>query len=227
MKYFLILLFLISPQISSAAVAFVSATNMVASQTASVDTGTGANRVACVTASAQTDILTGVTVGSDTLSFQTKVAVSGYNINWMYCGVLTVTGTQTVTISGSGTYQLNTTLLYSGAGTPKNAVTNTGNGTSGTVTASPTPASTSWLVGGGANDSIVIVAGSNTTCRNVNGCPGDSAIGAFDSNGVASPTALNTTVAGNWAMFAVEIPVPSAAATPTSLLGLIRAFWIF
>lgn len=215
------------PSASYAAVARVSATNMTNSTTASVDTTSGANRVMCVgIGGATTDTVTGVTVGSDTLTFESKVQVSGNRYHYNYCGVLTVTGTQTVTITGSG-LALSTAVLYSGAGVPKNPRTATGNSQAPSVSASPAPAADSWIFGGGGNDATFFVAGANTTCVSEGGVC-SSSIEQADSNGIASPTALNWTlvVTGNWAAYLVEIPAAAAVASvPTSIQSLVQSLW--
>lgn len=227
MKKLLLILAFLVPSPALAAVALISATDMSGNNTVSVDTTTGANRAACVNIGGDlTDNTTAVTVGTDTLTLMTKVQVSGNRFHYSFCGILTVTGTQTVTITG-GTLALSTTLLYSGAGTPKNGVTATGNSATPSITASPTPASTSWLAGGTGNDAAVSVAGANTTCRSQGGvCT--SSLQQSDSNGVTSPTSLNwsLTPGGNWAAYAVEIPVAAgAAAVATPIQSLVKSFW--
>ena len=220
-KLLLISLMLFSAHFANAAVALISATNMGASNTADVNTTSGSNRVMVVNIGGDvSDNTTAVSVGSDSLTFMVKRQVSGNRWHYQYCGILTVTGTQTVTITG-GSLALSTAQLYSGAGACKNATSATGN--SGAPSVSITAASDSWLAGGVGNDAAAAVAGANTTCRSQGGvCT--SSIQQDDSNGVASPISLNWTIApsGNWAAYGSELPVAVSAAAPIpSILKLL------
>lgn len=185
------------------AVSLTTVVDLGSSNSGTIDTGSGSDRVVCVGIGGDTsDLTTDVSVGSDTLTLEAKVQVLNNRWHYVFCGVMTVTGSQTITITG-GSLALSTAILYSGAGTPLNGSSNSGNGTTAFV--SIAGASDSWLFGSVGNDAIATIMGSNTTCRSQGGtCT--SSLAQADSNGVASPTALNFTVANNWGVVGVEIP---------------------
>jgi len=230
MKYLLtILIFFSLAGNVSAAIAHYNSYDATSVFTGSFDGGTGTNRVIVFRGAADTsDNITSVTWNGEGFTKFITVnyaAIGRYNVLW--CLQPTGTGTQNYAINGIGGSSILTFSVYTGAGNCKNNVHTTGTGTSGSATASPAPATDSWLVGGGGNDAAALVMGANTTARGFTG----SSQGGADSNGVTSPTALNFSFGGgsaNWAAYLVEIPaVAGAVSTPTSLLGLVRAFWIF
>lgn len=217
-KLLFTLLILLLPNVSFAAIAHYASYDATNNFSFSMDGGSGANRVIVFRGAGDTsDNISGVTWNGESftkLGTTAFAAIGRYNVVW--CLVPTGTGTQTFTASGITDSSVMTVSVYTGAGTCKNYVHTTGSGTTGTATASPAPAATSWLVGGGGNDASAESMGSNTTQR---GTAGSSQAQA-DSGGVASPTALNFThSSGNWSAYLVEIP----EATATT----IHPFWAF
>lgn len=215
-KLLLTLLILLLPNVSFAAIAHYASYDASNNFSFSMDGGSG-NRVIVFAGSGDTsDNISGVTWNGEAFTKFVTVnfaAIGRYNVLW--CLVPTGTGSQTFTASGITGSSVMTVSVYTGAGNCKNAVTNSGSGATSIITASPAPASTSWIVGGGGNDASAISAGSNTTMRSPS-----SSQGQADSNGAVSPTALNFThSSGNWATYAVEIPEAVATA--------IHPFWAF
>ena len=215
-KLLLTLLILLLPNVSFAAIAHYASYDATNNFSFSMDGGSG-NRVIVFSGSGDTtDNISGVTWNGEAFTKFVTVnfaAIGRYNVLW--CLVPTGTGSQTFTASGITGSSVMTVSVYTGAGNCKNNVTNSGSGATSIITASPAPASTSWIVGGGGNDASAISAGSNTTMRS-----GASSQGQADSNGVASPTALNFThSSGAWATYAVEIP--------EAVTSIIMSFWQF
>lgn len=210
------------PFTSFAAIAHYASYNVTGAFTGSFDGGSGSNRTIVLRGAADTsDNISSVTWNGENFTKMGTTlypAVTRYDVVW--CLQPAGSGTQSYAINGITDSSIMTMSVYTGAGACKNYVHTTGTGTSGSATASPTPASTSWLVGGGGNDANFIVAGTNTTLRS-----GASSQAGADSNGAASPTALNFTYSGssaNWAAYLVELPVASAAPTTPSF-----SFWQF
>jgi hypothetical protein len=214
----LLVLMLLAPSGVFAAIAHVSSFDTTNTFSGSFDGGSGANRVIVFHGSADTsDNITAITwngEGFTKLGVTLFAATGRYNTIWCLSNP-SGSGSQNYVISGASGSSVITFSVYSGAGTCQNYIHTTGSGTAGTATASPVPASTSWLVGGGGNDASAEAMGSNTTQRGLTG----SSQATADSNGVASPTALNFThSSGNWAAYLVELTVAAggggAAAAP-------------
>ncbi len=176
------------------------------SSSQSVDIGTGSNRcLVFVGATAiGSDSITAVSVNGESFTKQGSRQSGGgnrYQTIWTLLNPSS-TGTQTLTITG--TVSVSGLLLYSGVDEVKNFNSNAAaSGTSGSV--SITADNGDWLVGGGISDVNTINASTNTTLRS-----GSSSIIQVDSNGVASPTALNFTFqSGGWCVTGVAIgPAP-------------------
>lgn len=126
------------------------------------------------------------------------------------------TGTQTLSITG-GQCCNTTFLVYSGTdqAAPKNFNSAAGS-TSGAVSVSVTANNGDWLVGAGISNVGTVTESTNTTLRS-----GSGSNIQVDSNGVASPTALNFSLgsSGSYALIGVAI-APSASSGPTNLKSL-------
>ena len=210
MKTLLITLLFLLPNISFASIAHYASYDVSNVFTGSFDGGSGSNRTIILHGAGDTsDNISSVTWNGENFTKMGTTlfpATTRYNVIW--CLQPTGSGTQNYAINGIGGSSVMTMSVYTGAGACKNYVHTTGSGLSGSVTASPTPASDSWLVGGGGNDANFLIAGSNTTLRS-----GASSQGGADSNGVSSPTALNFTFNGssaNWSAYLIELPVATA-----------------
>ena len=202
-----VLLFSIG-QTAYAAIALYGATNVLQVFNTTIDGGSGPNRVIIYAGAGDTsDNLTSVTWGGESFTKLVDQFFPGTTrFNYVWCLNPIGTGNQNFVANGIVNSSVMTVLVYTGAGSCKNANTASGIGTSGSV--SLTAADGDWLVGGGGNDVGTIAVGSNTTARGLTG----SSQGQADSNGVASPTALNFTFPNsNWTAYGVVI---SPIATP-------------
>ncbi len=157
---------------------------------ANVNVGTGATRLLIYLGRTAigSDSITAISVGSLSLTKVGSVQSGGGPNRYitMWAGVPSQTSSQTLTITGAEAGGV--VLVYDGVKTstsPKNFNSTTGN-TSGSVSLSITANNGDWLVGECISDVGGVTAGSNTTVRE----DASSAI-SVDSNGVASPTALN------------------------------------
>ncbi len=200
------------------AISITSTTNITAGSgpfTASIDGGSGSGRTFVYVAFGDTsDNMSTVTWNGEAFTKLGSYNVGGAFGRFAYIWYLIPvgTGSQTFTMSGPSDVGNSRVLLYGGAGTPINYVHTTAasTGTSSSLSASPTPASTSWLVGMGGNASANIVAGTNTTLRGNN-----ASVNGADSNGVSSPTALAFTWGGSNTDYFIqlcELPVAAVAA---------------
>lgn len=201
------------------AIALYSTTDIhVTNASTTVDGGTGANRsIIFVVCGDTTDNMTAVTWNSEALTkgiTQNFAAVGRYNYIW-YLHNPSGTGSQSLTISGSTARSVGTCYVYTGVNAaPTDFVANTASAAS--IANSHTAANGDWLVGGAGNDASTLSAGSNTTLRSV-----ASSQGSGDSNGAASPTALNWTCTptGNMAAYGCVIsPAAEAVANAKFLM---------
>lgn len=215
-KLLFTLAILLLPNVSFAAIAHYASYDASNNFSFSMDGGSGSRVIVFYGAGDTTDNISGVTWNGESFTKYVTTnfaAIGRYNVLW--CLVPTGTGSKTFTASGITGSSVMTVSVYTGAGGCQNAVTNSGSGATSIITASPAPASTSWIVGGGGNDVSAISAGSNTTMRSPS-----SSQGQADSNGTVSPTALNFThSSGNWATYAVEVTAAASAS--------IHPFWAF
>jgi len=160
-----------------------------------VDAGSASGRTIIfesMTASGS-DSITAVSLGGESFTKlgSVQAGTARYHSMWYLIPSNGNVGMQTLTITGSSCCNTNV-MVYSGTdrAAPKNFNSVSGN-TSGAVSLSITANDGDWIVGGGQSNVGNISMGSNTTSRNA--VP--SSNGNFDSNGAASPTALNITLA--------------------------------
>lgn len=177
------------------------ASTTVTTNSTSVDGGTGTYRAIIFVANADTaDNMTAVTWGGESLTkLNSLVSVNTrYDYIW-YLLNPTATGSQTLAVTGPGGYGNATCQVYTGVSAIKNFNSATGNSTAPAV--SITANDGDWLVGGAESTASNVAAGSNTTRRS-----SASSTVQGDSNGAASPTALNWTASsGTWTAFGCAI----------------------
>lgn len=213
------------------AIAVYSTTAGATNTTVSVDCGSGANRymVALMNAGTTPNVLPSSVVyaGSVTLTkiCDTSSSATGARRGDVIYGgnVSSVSGTNNIVVSGSLSNGIGdwTIIVYSGVDAvtgAHNAVTTPTTGASTTFSQNITAVNGDWIIGiaqdvaGGVNEST------NTTRRGNSGATSQA-----DSNGVASPTALNWTgTSGTWDSCGAAISVASAvSANPSFLLNFI------
>lgn len=162
---------------------------------ASVDIGSGSTRLIVYMARTTigSDSVTAVQVGSLSLTkVGSRQTGAGNRYLTMWAGYPTQTGSQTLTVTGTeagGVVLTYNEVLQTGQ--PKNFASSAGN-TSGAVSLSVTANNGDWLIGACISDVGDVDVGANTTAREDSGSAME-----VDSNGVASPTALNFTLAGS------------------------------
>lgn len=194
------------------AIALHSATSVTTNST-SVDGGTGTYRAIIFVANADTaDNMTAVTWAGEALTkLNSLVSVNTrYDYIW-YLLNPTATGSQTLAVTGPTGYGNATCLVYTGVSAIKNFNSATGNSTTPAV--SITANNGDWLVGGADSTAGTVTAGSNTTVRS-----SSSSAVQGDSNGAASPTALNWSApSGTWTAYGCAItPKIDATVSDTS-----------
>lgn len=204
-------------QSAYAAIALYGTTDVSGVSNIPVDGGSGLDRVMILAGSGETsDSLVSVTWnGEDFTKEIAQVLPATGRYNYVWCLAPKSTGTHTFhtatangVLSGAGMV----VMVYTGAGFCKNPNTASGTGTTGSVSLSANNGD--WLVGGGANDASVLSMGSNTTQRGFTG----SSVGVADSNGTASPTALNFAFSNaNWLAYGIVIS-PQTTPDPTNRL---------
>jgi len=182
-----------------------------------------------------TDEITGVTYAGVSM---TRIAVSSNStsagLTYLYYLVAPASGTNNIVISSSGA------SLWSVAAVTYNGASQTGVPDSFHIaaTAGDVPAlnnsttvvgSNAWLVGVWTNSGCVGTASTGATLRkNVN-----NGTQLYDSNGTVgtgSQSMQGACTSGNaqfTSVMASFLPNTAVAATPTSILGLVRALWIY
>jgi hypothetical protein len=168
-------------------------------QTASVGVGSGANRqyVIFIMWAAGFDLgVTSVTVGTDAMAPISGTALtSGVLQIVAWGGALTVTGSQTVTVTFSNTPSFS--AMYGEVIAGSDLINN---GTSLTDAASPANVAMTSQAGDLTATAILTdTAGGVTTNANSLGAEGTNGVTSFDyGNGAANPTHVWTTTGANW-----------------------------
>lgn len=148
-------------------------------------------------------------------------------------GGLVAAGSATLSINCSGA-DLNVTYVqeYDGVGAGTSGAGGATTNTSGSATSfsvsTTTIADNSWVVSSVRSGSGTLSAGSNTLIATTTTADANFAI--FDSNGAVTPAGsrtlnFNNSPSAAWGVHTIILE-PVAAAAPTSILGLVRAFWI-
>lgn len=168
-------------------------------------TCSGSNRILFVSCMADTtDVVTGVTYNSVSMTLVGKKQMAATNNRWLYLFYLIApaTGANTVSVNASSSVSLQgTSTSYTGAaqgGQPDSSNTGTTNSSTSFSLSTTVVNSSCWLVMASADNQAGESAGSGTTLRNsTNG----NAIS--DSNGTVSTgsqsLALTVGASGNWA----------------------------
>lgn len=181
--------------------------------------------------------VTAVTVGGiSATKNESRAAADSVGAISMWTAVLgSASGNQTISITGSfGSFEA---IAYTGVDqtTPVDVHTNNHAVSATSIDTSLTPTgSNEWMVlgvdtnGGFAINSqtnVVLRSAAADPCVTLNPCR------EGDSNGVitgATTQTVGSSGAQNWSTVAVTLnPATAVAATPTSIVGLVRAFWIF
>ncbi len=229
---FLLVLF-IFPLPASAAIAFGGISAVSTSQTPTSVSVSGSNTIGivCVTGDTTTDNVTAATWNG--VSMTKIAAVQTPSDRWNSCWWVAAPASGTTISFTGGSFWRSYSFYYTGAaqtGQPDSSNTGTNTANTAISVASTVVASNSWFVMHQKDGTGGTTYTASNVLASVRANTDDGGIAIADSNGTVATGSqtgtLTSSATTNHGAIAFSIAPVAVAASPMSILGLVRAFWI-